>query len=257
MAELRRPLIAGNWKMNGLRQDSLLRVENIVTALSKISNSTFETLICPPATMLGMISSSIKGSEIFLGAQDCHPASSGAYTGDISAEMLADIGCSHVIVGHSERRLAHSETNKIIFEKASSAIAANLIAIICVGESADQKADGQTKNVILSQLSASLPPHSTSANIIIAYEPIWAIGTGVTPNKYDVQEIHSMIRENLSGIVSSANANQTRILYGGSVKPSNAYEFLSLPDVDGALVGGASLNWEDFMAISACCLDRE
>ena len=171
--------------------------------------------------------------------------------------MLADIGCSHVIVGHSERRLAHNETNKIIFEKASSAMAANLIAIICVGESEDERANGQTKNVILSQLSASLPPHSTAANMIIAYEPIWAIGTGVTPNNYDVQEIHSMIRKNLSGIMSSANANQTRILYGGSVKPSNADEFLSLPDVDGALVGGASLNWEDFMAIATCCLDRK
>jgi len=257
MAELRRPLIAGNWKMNGLRQDSLLRVENIVAALSKISNSPFETLICPPATMLGMISSSIKGSKIFLGAQDCHPDSSGAYTGDISAEMLADMGCSHVIVGHSERRSAHGETNKLIFEKASSAIAANLIAIICVGESENQRANGQTKNVILSQLSASLPPHSTAANMIIAYEPIWAIGTGVTPQIYDVQEIHSLIRENLSGIISSANADQTRILYGGSVKPSNAYEFLSLPDVDGALVGGASLNWEDFMAIATCSLDRK
>ncbi|MDC0189851.1 triose-phosphate isomerase [Rhodospirillales bacterium] len=255
--ELRRPLIAGNWKMNGLRQDSLLRVENIVAALSKISSPPFETLICPPATMLGLISNSIKGSEIFLGAQDCHPASSGAYTGDISAEMLADIGCSHVIVGHSERRLALGETDKIIIEKASSAIAANLIAIICVGESEDQRANGQTKNVILSQLSASLPPHSTAANMIIAYEPIWAIGTGVTPNNDDVQEIHSLIRKNLSGIISSANANQTRILYGGSVKPSNAYKFLSLPDVDGALVGGASLDWEDFMAIATCCLDRK
>ena len=136
-------------------------------------------------------------------------------------------------------------------------MAAILIAIICVGESEDERANGQTKNVILSQLSASLPPHSTSANMIIAYEPIWAIGTGVTPNNYDVQEIHSMIRKNLSGIMSSANANQTRILYGGSVKPSNSYEFLSLPDVDGALVGGASLNWEDFIAIATSCLDRK
>ena len=257
MAELRRPLIAGNWKMNGLRQDSLLRVKNIVAALCTISNSPFETLICPPATMLETISSSIKGSELFLGAQDCHPASSGAYTGDISAEMLADIGCSHVIVGHSERRLAHGETNKLIFEKASSAIAADLIAIICVGESENQRANGQTQNVILSQLAASVPPQSTSANLIIAYEPIWAIGTGLTPDNDDVQEIHSMIREHLSGITSSANANQTRILYGGSVKPSNAYQFLSLPDVDGALVGGASHDWEDFMTIATCCLDRK
>ena len=216
-------------------------------------NPEFEILICPPTTLLAPIAEFIKGGRIYLGGQDCHSETFGAHTGDISALMLADAGCSHVIVGHSERRLNYNETNDIICKKASAALAADLTILICIGETRVQREAGHANDVILQQLSASLPEQFNSENTIIAYEPIWAIGTGLTPNDEDIQNTHHRIRGSLSDIITSSEADNVRLLYGGSVKPDNAKEILSLPDVDGALVGGASLNWQDFISIAKCC----
>ena len=253
MAGTRRPLIAGNWKMNGLLTDSTDRLRNIILSISTIVEPSFDLLVSPPTTLLTNISDMIKESGIFLCGQDCHPEKFGAYTGDISAVMLADAGCSHVIVGHSERRIFYSETNELVRKKATVAIEAGLTPIICIGETEEERKAGNTNDVILKQLSASLPPKSILENIIVAYEPVWAIGTGLIPNKEDVQDTHSLIRANISKIISPAFAEQIRLLYGGSVKPNNARQFFKLPDVDGALVGGASLKWRDFMAIAESC----
>ena len=252
MTRIRRPLIAGNWKMNGLHVDSINRVENILTSFSKNLEPSFDIIISPPATMLATISSLVTLSNVYLCGQDCHHATYGAHTGDVSATMLADAGCSYVIVGHSERRISYNETNDLVRRKATTALEAGLTAIICIGEREDQRNAGDTNDIIIKQLSESLPPQSVSENVIVAYEPIWAIGTGLTPSKDDVQYTHHLIRENLSKLLSPSDANEIRLLYGGSLKPENARELLMLPDVDGGLVGGASLDWQDFMAIAEC-----
>ena len=198
----------------------------------------------------GVAAGAAAGSGIGIGAQDCHPEASGAHTGDISAEMIADAGGSFIIVGHSERRADHGESDAVVRAKAEAAIRAGLVAIVCVGETEAQRRGGQTLAVVGSQLDGSIPPGLTGAQLVVAYEPVWAIGTGLTPTPADVAEVHAFIRERLA-ILLGADGAGVRILYGGSVKPSNAAELMTVPNVDGALVGGASLKAADFMGIAA------
>jgi triosephosphate isomerase len=205
-------------------------------------------LICPPATLIGTLREALAGSAVALGAQDCHPMASGAHTGDLSAEMLADAGCRYVIVGHSERRQDHGETDEIVRAKSEAVHRAGLTPIVCVGETLRQREAGQTAAVIDRQLSGSLP--RVADPLVIAYEPVWAIGTGRTPSTGDIAEVHRQIRQRLTERYSTAAADQIRLLYGGSVKPDNAAQILAISDVDGALVGGASLKAADFWAIA-------
>lgn len=233
-----RQLIAGNWKMNGLAA-SLAEVETLARALSA-KPAHCDVLICPPATLIGRaISRGAAGIQF--GGQDCHAEASGAFTGDISAEMLRDAGATAVIVGHSERRQLHGETDAMVAAKAKAAWRAGLMAIICIGETLSEREAGQAEEVCEAQLTGSVPQGSTIANTAIAYEPIWAIGTGKTPTNAEIAAIHAHIRACLG--------SPLRILYGGSVKPSNAKEILALPEVGGALVGGASLKATDFVTI--------
>jgi triosephosphate isomerase len=247
----RRPLIAGNWKMNGLRADGLALARALAGRMQ--AGQAFDMLVCPPATLLTEVGGALEGSAIWLGGQDCHPAEKGAHTGDLSPVMLADIGCSHVIVGHSERRTDHGEGDETVSAKAAAALAAGLIAIVCVGETAEQRDAGETLSVVSSQISGSLPDGVTPDNTVIAYEPVWAIGTGRTPTPEEAQEVHAMMRGDLAKHFDQATADRFRLLYGGSVKPDNADILMALPDIDGALVGGASLDAEQFWAIAQSC----
>ncbi len=240
-----RKLIAGNWKMNGLIGDAESLTREVRTLYG--DHQLFDMVVSPPATALSAVASLLVGSQIGLAGQNCHAAPSGAHTGDISADMLKDVGCSHVIVGHSERRADHGETDDQVAAKAAAAHRAGMIAIVCIGETEDERNSGRTLDVCRQQLTGSLPDGATSGNVIIAYEPVWAIGTGRTPSTYDVEEVHADIRETLKSTINNAAA--VRLLYGGSVKPGNAGELLTIDNVDGALVGGASLNTADFMAI--------
>ena len=242
-----RPLVAGNWKMNGLKA-SAAEIGDLAERLTTGERPGCEMLICPPATLLSIFAPLTEAAGIGLGAQDCHPKASGAHTGDISAEMLADIGCSYVIVGHSERRADHGETNEIVNAKALAAHRAGLIAIICIGETEAERDAGKTLDVVVGQIKGSVPEGATAENTVVAYEPVWAIGTGRTPSTDDVAEVHTLIRKELSGALG-ATAGAMRILYGGSVKPSNARELMAVANVDGALVGGASLKAADFWGI--------
>jgi triosephosphate isomerase len=210
-----------------------------------------EVMVCPPATLLAQARYVLTGSTILLGAQDCHPLVSGAHTGDISAEMLADAGATAVIVGHSERRTDHGERDALVDAKARAAHRAGLTAIICIGETAQEREQSKTLEVVRRQLEGSLPGDATGANTVIAYEPVWAIGSGLTPTPADVTEVHGFIRGELGRLLGRGESGALRILYGGSVKPGNAGELLLVPDVDGALVGGASLRAADFYAILA------
>lgn len=248
----RKPLVAGNWKMNGLAA-SLSEVKTLLDLLAEQPVPETEIMICPPATLLAQSRYFLGKSDIMLGGQDCHPAPSGAHTGDLSAEMLADAGARAVIVGHSERRTDHGETDALVRRKAEAAHRAGLIAIICVGETERQRRDGETLNIIGAQIDGSLPEGATAANTVIAYEPVWAIGTGLTPTLDDVAEVHGFIRGRLRERLGGEGEG-IRILYGGSVKPANAAELLSVADVDGALVGGASLKANDFYAILSAYL---
>lgn len=241
-----RKLAAGNWKMNGTAA-SLAEVAALISAQPAPG---CEMLICPPATLIAAMASAAKGSALRVGAQDCHAAASGAHTGDLSAQMLADAGASHVILGHSERRADHGETDAQVRAKAEAAQAAGLVAIVCVGETEIQRDEGNTLHVIGAQIDGSVPASSTAANLVIAYEPVWAIGTGRTPTAAQIAEVHGFLRRRLADRIG-AQAAQLRLLYGGSVKPSNAAEIFALPDVDGALVGGASLKAADFAPIVA------
>jgi triosephosphate isomerase (TIM) len=243
-----RPLVAGNWKMNGLAA-SLAELTALQDRLAAAPVPEAEIMVCPPATLLSRARDALAGSPITMGAQDCHPLPSGAHTGDISAEMLADAGASAVIVGHSERRTDHGETDALVRAKAEAAHRARLTAIICVGETEQERRSGATLEVVRRQLQGSVPEEARAANTVIAYEPVWAIGTGLTPTPDDVAEVHGFIRGELSRLLGQAEAKRLRILYGGSVKPANASELLSVPDVNGALVGGASLKAGDFYAI--------
>ncbi len=243
-----RPLVAGNWKMNGLRR-SIVELRTILAGASQLAAKA-DLMVCPPATLLMECAAAASGSPLAIGAQDCHPEPAGAFTGDISAEMLADAGAVAVIVGHSERRHLHHETDALVRRKAMAAHRAGIAAIICLGETHAQRAARETIAVVRSQLDGSLPEKATAANLILAYEPVWAIGTGLTPTTADVAEVHGFLRERLASRYGEAGS-QMRILYGGSVKPSNARELLAVPEVNGALVGGASLKGEEFLAIAA------
>jgi triosephosphate isomerase len=252
---LNKPLIAGNWKMNGLAA-SLAQLKAMKERLAQNPVPEVDVMICPPATLLAQARYALTGSPILLGAQDCHPLPSGAHTGDISAEMLADAGASAIIVGHSERRTDHGETDALINAKARAAYRAGLTAIICVGETDEERKAGDTLEVVRRELQGSLPNEARAANTVIAYEPVWAIGSGVTPNPAEVAELHGFIRGELGRLLGQGEANGLRILYGGSVKPANAGELLFAPDVDGALVGGASLSAADFYAIVSAYAGR-
>ncbi len=247
-----RKLIAGNWKMNGLRQSAAALAGALAERARAAGPLGWDPLVCPPATLLGPVGEALAGTAVALGGQDCHPAQSGAHTGDVSAEMLADAGCRYVIVGHSERRADHGEGDTEVRAKAEAAAAAGLVPIVCVGETAAQRGAGAALQVIEDQVSGSLPAGVAGSNLVIAYEPVWAIGTGQTATPADVAEVHGHIRELLGRLLGGAGAAKAvRILYGGSVKPDNAAELLAVADVDGALVGGASLKAEDFWAIGA------
>ena len=244
----KRPLVAGNWKMNGLGA-ALGELRSLKQYLAQGPAPETEIMVCPPATLLTRARDVLAGSDIMLGAQDCHPLASGPYTGDISAEMLADAGASAVIVGHSERRQGHGETDTLVNAKARAAIRAALTAIICVGETEQERRERATLEIVGRQLKGSLPREARAANAVIAYEPVWAIGSGLTPTPADIAAVHLFIRGELGRLLGNGENHQMRILYGGSVKPANAGEILSIPDVDGALVGGASLKASDFRAI--------
>lgn len=231
-------LAAGNWKMNGLRAD-LLEARALARAFP---SPDCGILLCPPATLISAMAEAVRDTAIMVGGQDCHARANGAHTGDISAQMLADAGARHVILGHSERRADHGESSGDVAAKALAAHDAGLVTIICVGETEAERDAGKTLDVVLGQLRNSLPEKSTAANTVIAYEPVWAIGTGRTPTREQISEVHDALR----GAVPDASMS---LLYGGSVKPGNAAEIFAIGNVDGALVGGASLKAEDFGAI--------
>jgi triosephosphate isomerase len=251
MTDAIRPLIAGNWKMNGLKA-SMAEFEAMLAGASEVADRA-DLLVCPPATLITAFADKARGSKVLaIGGQDCHPQPSGAHTGDISAEMLADAGASAVIVGHSERRADHGESDMLVRQKAEAAWRAGLTAIVCVGETQQQRDAGQTLDICGGQLKGSLPDRATAAKLVVAYEPVWAIGTGLTPTTGDVEQIHKFIRETLKARFSGEGGN-IRILYGGSVKPSNAAELMAVANVNGALIGGASLKAADFLAIAGDC----
>ena len=246
---VRKKLIAGNWKMNCLQQEGT-ELAKAVAAQVKAGKFYCDFLICPPFTLLGLIKKCLRGTKIALGAQDVHFAEKGAHTGDISPLMIKDLGCTYTIIGHSERRVDHFESDELICRKAVAAHQAGLRTVICIGETGAERDAGKTIKVCQKEINGSVPDDATAQNTVIAYEPIWAIGTGKTPTAADVEEVHAAIRAALTKKLGKATANKMRILYGGSVKPSNAAELLSLPDVDGALIGGASLKADDFINIA-------
>jgi triosephosphate isomerase (TIM) len=240
----RRMLIAGNWKMNGLRADGLALARGIA-AQATAAKPVCDLLVCPPATLVAEVGAALAGSPVALGGQDCAPAEKGAFTGDVSAEMLKDAGCSYVILGHSERRQGHRETDAIVQSKIAAAWRAGLVAILCVGETRAEREASEAEAVVARQIAGSLCDGANAECLIVAYEPVWAIGTGLTPTLGDINAIHHAIRGDVP--------DGTRILYGGSMNPGNAREILSLDGVDGGLIGGASLKVEDFCAITAAC----
>ena len=248
MAVAQRFLIAGNWKMNGLRADGLPLARGVVDG-ARQSDVNADLLVCPPATLLGEISEIVAGSAVALGAQDGAAEVQGAFTGDISAEMLSDLGCSFTILGHSERRQLHHESDALVAKKVAAAQDAGLCPIVCVGETEAQRNDGSALATVRGQISGSLPPSCDPGNLVVAYEPVWAIGTGRTPTLAEIKEVHGDLYTCLRDRFDGAGP-KIRLLYGGSVKPDNAAEILAVQHVDGALVGGASLVAESFLAIA-------
>ena len=248
MTSAPRPLVAGNWKMNG----TLAGAAELASGLAKLadaqSSSPCDILVCPPAHVLVPVLDLTRGTSIALGAQDCHVEASGAHTGDLSAEMLQDVGCSYVIVGHSERRTNHGETDSQVCEKAVAARRAGLIPVVCVGETEAQRDAGEALAIVGRQLADSLPDGTTASNTVVAYEPVWAIGTGRTPTSEEIADVHDAMRSQI-GERFGADSEQLRLLYGGSVNPGNAQEIMSITNVDGGLVGGASLKAETFWPI--------
>jgi triosephosphate isomerase len=245
----RRPLVAGNWKMNGSKA-SLAEFARLAAGLAEGGLwRKLDLAVCPPAPLLYLASAAAIGSRIAVGAQDCHAEASGAFTGDVSAEMIAECGAAYVIVGHSERRTLHGETDAVVLAKAGAALRAGLTPIVCVGETRAERDSGRAQEVVGRQIAGSVPSSVAGADIVVAYEPVWAIGTGLTPTARDVREMHGFIRAELRKRIGEGAAG-TRILYGGSVKASNAAELMATPDVDGALVGGASLKAEDFLGVA-------
>lgn len=248
MARTRRPLIAGNWKMNGLKAEAMALAKGVADGVKQAGWTDREVLVCPPATLVMAIAEGMRGTGLLIGGQDCHAKASGAHTGETSAEMLRDAGASHVIVGHSERRTDCGETDATVRAKAEAAWRAGLTPIVCIGETLAEREAGRTMAVLETQLKGSVPTGATAATLVVAYEPVWAIGTGKTPTTEEVAAAHAHIRKVLEALL--ADANGVRLLYGGSVKGSNAAELLAAGDVDGALVGGASLKADEFLAIA-------
>ena len=248
-SQMPRPLVAGNWKMNGLTR-SLPVAGEIADGFGAALRERVDLLICPPATLIAPMAAVLSGKGIALGGQDCHARESGAFTGNVSAEMLADAGARYVIVGHSERRTYEGETDAQVKDKAEAARRAGLIAILCVGETREEREAGRALDVVRTQLRGGLPEGASAATLVVAYEPVWAIGTGLVPTVGDVAEVHALIRETLGEAMTAGDQAGTRILYGGSVKPENAGELLAVANVDGALVGGASLKAADFLGIA-------
>ena len=242
---MRKRLIAGNWKMNGTGAE--------LAEVAKLSDLTVAArctvVVCPPATLLHRMSDMLAGSVVRTGGQDCHQSEAGAHTGDVSARMLADAGATHCIVGHSERRAGYGESSELIRSKAQACIGAGLTAIVCVGETEGERLAGSTHQVVGSQLSDSLPNSANEQNVIIAYEPVWAIGTGRTASNEQIEDVHAFVRAQCAGILGAGAASNVAIVYGGSVNPRNAAEIFGINDVDGGLVGGASLKGDDFAAI--------
>jgi triosephosphate isomerase (TIM) len=251
MAGQGRPLIAGNWKMNGLTAD-LAEIAAIRDAAVAGQAGGADLVVCPPATLIAAAAKLCAASAVEIGAQDCHSQNCGAHTGDISAEMLRDAGARYVIVGHSERRHDHHETDAVVADKAAAALGAGLRVILCVGETEAERAGGHALERVALQLQKSLPDGAAADQLVVAYEPIWAIGTGVTPTTADVAEMHGFLRKKLAARLDGGD--RVRILYGGSVKPANAAELLTLPAVGGALVGGASLKAAEFLPIARACV---
>jgi triosephosphate isomerase len=247
-----RPLVAGNWKMNGLRAELAIAAE-VAKGYAPELKSKVDLAICPPASLLFMASAALIGSRIATGGQDCSMQAAGAFTGEISAAMLADAGATYAIVGHSERRTLHGETNAIVKAKAEAAQKALLVPVVCVGETREEREAGKALAIVRDQIRGSVPDGATAATLVVAYEPVWAIGTGLTPTPQDVAEMHEAIRAELGKLLGKAAAAGVRLLYGGSVKPSNAVELMNVANVDGALVGGASLKAEEFLAIAKAC----
>jgi triosephosphate isomerase len=244
---MRRKLIAGNWKMNG----SLAANHALLTGIkAELGHSNCDVAVCAPAPYLVQCRSELSGTSIAWGAQDVSVHEAGAYTGEVSASMLLDTGCNYVIVGHSERRAFHGETNELVAQKAVRAVKSGLIPIVCVGESLAEREAGQTNGVVGSQMDALLDALDIASlsDLVIAYEPVWAIGTGKTATPEMAQEVHAMLRARLGAKSLDAGA-KVRILYGGSMKPDNARELLAMPDIDGGLIGGAALKAADFLAI--------
>jgi triosephosphate isomerase len=247
MSQARRPLVAGNWKMNGLKA-SAAELAKVVQGAAGLS-AKVDLLVCPPATLVPAFATHAHGTPVAIGGQDCHAEPSGAFTGDVAAEMLADAGATAVIVGHSERRAYHQEDDAQVAAKARAAWRAGMTAIVCIGETKDQRTAGDTLAVVGAQLGGSVPDGATPDTLVVAYEPVWAIGTGLTPTPSDVAEVHGFIRERLTARFGAIGQG-VRVLYGGSVKPSNASELMAVANVDGALVGGASLKADDFLGIA-------
>jgi triosephosphate isomerase len=248
-----RQLLAGNWKMHGLHT-ALGEIRALNRVFGKAAPPA-TILICPPATLIAQAAKEAEGGPIAIGGQDCHAQASGAFTGDVSAEMLRDAGATWVILGHSERRQYHGETDAVVADKARAAKRAGLTAILCVGESEKERVAGLALDVVSAQVKSCVPPEFTASDFAIAYEPVWAIGTGRTPKAPEIAEMHAKIRTLLETRFSG-DSSAIRILYGGSVKPENAAEILSIPDVDGALIGGASLKAGDLLAITKSAPSR-
>ena len=241
-----RKLAAGNWKMNGTRAD----LAEVAALLASQPDPGCDMLLCPPTTLIAAMAELAFGTQLMVGGQDCHAAGNGAHTGDISAPQLADAGARAVLVGHSERRTDHGETDALVRAKAASSISAGLIAVICLGETEAERDAGVTLDIVARQLAASWPESAGPLSAVVAYEPVWAIGTGRTPTLPQIAEVHAHLRARLHALIGP-EAAAVRLLYGGSVKPANAAEIFALPHVDGALVGGASLRAADFAAIVA------
>lgn len=246
---MRKKLIAGNWKMNGLKADAKALAEAIFAKAT--SNMPFDMLVCPPMNVLGFVAE-LPHDNVFVGAQDVAETvkTSGAFTGDVSANMVKDLGATWTLVGHSERRQYHKETNEIVKQKAVNAIHEGLTVVICIGETLNEREAGQAVNVVRMQTRECVPAEANAENCVIAYEPVWAIGTGKVPTTQDVAEIHAAVRDELAKVLGQEKADAMRILYGGSVKPENAKELLNVDNVDGALIGGASLKADSFWAIA-------
>ncbi|KAA5543854.1 triose-phosphate isomerase [Roseiconus nitratireducens] len=245
----RRTIIAGNWKMNTRAGEAAELAKGVAGAVGE--NPAVEVAVCPPAVYLSVVADVLAGSAVGLGAQNLYPAEDGAFTGEVNASMLRDVGCRYVILGHSERRALLGETDAEVSEKLSAALAGNLVPIVCVGETLDDREGGKTESVVETQLKGSLKglDEARAAGVVIAYEPVWAIGTGKTASPEQAEEVHAFIRKLLGELFGSEVAEQIRIQYGGSVKPGNAKDLLGQPNIDGALVGGASLKVDDFVAI--------